>query len=285
MNNVSVIIPTWNREQTLGKAIQSALEQTHPPLEVLVCGVEGTPDKKVVESIDDSRVRWVEVNHTGLPATPRNRGIRVSRGEWLAFLDSDDEWLPEKLEKQFEHINKTRCNAVCSDAIRYVPSQGHIGTIVNGDVSGDLLSFPLLIHINYVICSSVLIKKDIVEKCNGFPEDRELRALEDYAMWLRASTFTDFAFIKEPLLIYRDEPKTSVRAFSSTIWDQRVNVLKSFISWANNFEGDSNSKEYLDMAKRLLLRTQAEKILHTQAENVNYYLKAMNSKIKSWIKK
>ncbi len=282
MTNVSVIIPTWNREKTLGRAIQSALEQTHPPLEVLVCGVAGTPDKKVVESIDDSRVRWVEINHTGLPATPRNVGIRVSRGEWLAFLDSDDEWLPEKLEKQFDLINETKCDAVCSDAIRYVPSQGHLGTIVNGDVSGDLISFPLLIHNNYVICSSVLIKKDIVEKCNGFSEDRELIAIEDYALWLRVSTFTDFAFVKEPLLVYRDEPKASVRAFSSPFWDQRVNVLKSFISWANDTDLDFDYK-YSDLAKKLLLRAEAEKILNVRAENAKVHLRSIPSKIKSWI--
>lgn len=281
MNNVSVIIPTWNREETLGKAIQSALDQTHPPLEVLVCGVNGTPDQKVVESIDDSRVRWVEINHTGLPATPRNVGIRVSQGEWLAFLDSDDEWLPEKLEKQFGYVNKTRCSAVCSDAIRYVPSQGHLGKVV-GDISGDLISFPLLIHNNSVICSSVLIKKDIVEKCKGFSEDRELRALEDYALWLRASTFTDFAFVKEPLLIYRDEPKASVRAFSPPFWHQRVKVLKSFLSWAESTGSDINNRKYVNLAKKLLLRAQVESSLRTFTGSTIQNLKSVPSKIKSW---
>ena len=60
MTHISVIIPTWNRERTLGKAILSALNQTLPPFEILVCGVEGSPDQKVVNSINDSRVVWIE---------------------------------------------------------------------------------------------------------------------------------------------------------------------------------------------------------------------------------
>jgi len=165
-----------------------------------------------------------------------------------------------------------------------VPSQGHLGTIVNGDVSEDLISFSLLIQCNYIICSSVLIKKEIVEKCKGFPEDRELRAVEDYALWLRASAFTNFVFIKKPLLIYRDEPKASVRAFSPSFWDQRVNVLKSFVSWANT-DCDLNHKEYSDLAKKLLLHAKAEKILHSQAENAKIRIKTVHSKMKSWIRR
>ncbi|MFY9338906.1 MAG: glycosyltransferase family A protein [Methanosarcina flavescens] len=99
MAEISVIIPTWNRAETLGKAISSALNQTLSPYEVLVCGVDGSPDQKVVNSINDPRVRWIEGGKDGLASIPRNIGIKASKGEWLAFLDSDDEWLPEKLEK------------------------------------------------------------------------------------------------------------------------------------------------------------------------------------------
>lgn len=285
MTDISVIIPTWNREKTLGKAISSALNQTFPPLEVLVCGVNGSPDQKVVESIHDPRIKWIEVNHTGLPATPRNKGIQVSRGEWIAFLDSDDEWLPEKLEKQLEHVNKMKHDAACSDAIRYVPSEGYIGTILKGEVPEKLISFSSLIHSNYVICSSVLIKKAIVEKCSGFPEDRELRALEDYALWLRASMFTSFIFINEALLVYRDEPQTSARAFSPPIWEQRVRILRSFIEWAESTDIGINNKKNLDLAKKLLLRTQVRKFLYNFNKATKQILEPIASKFKSWAKK
>lgn len=273
MTKISVIIPTWNREETLGKAIKSALNQTFPPFEVIVCGVDGSPDQKVVNSINDSRVRWIEGGCDGLASIPRNRGIKASRGDWLAFLDSDDEWLPDKLEKQLKFVNKMGCSAACSDAIRSIPSQGYKGTLLNGNVFGDLISFPLLTRDNYVVCSSVLIKKDIIEKCGGFPEDRSLKVGEDYALWLRASTLTNFAFIKEPLLVYRDEPETSIRAFTPPIWELRSNVFKSFIVWANNKEHSINDKEYIVLAKKLLFQARVRKIVYNIVINIRMMFK------------
>ncbi|WP_292371657.1 glycosyltransferase family 2 protein [Methanosarcina sp. UBA411] len=261
MTQISVIIPTWNREETLGKAILSALNQTLPPFEILVCGVNGSPDQKVVNSINDPRVRWIEGGKDGLASIPRNRGIQASRGEWLAFLDSDDEWFPDKLEKQLKHATKIGCNAACSDAIRYIPSQGHVGKFINSSIPEDPISFPLLVKDNCIICSSILVKKEIVMKCNCFPEDRALKVGEDYALWLRIATLTNFAFVNEPLLIYRDEPENSIRAFCPSHWDIRVNVLKSFTSWAGNKGIDIVSRKYLGLAKMLLVHAYIKKIL------------------------
>lgn len=278
MTEISVIIPTWNRAETLSKAIQSALNQTLPPFEVLICGVSGSPDQKVVNSINDSRVRWVDGGRDGLASIPRNRGIRASKGDWLAFLDSDDEWLPDKLEKQLKHVTRMKCDAVCSDAIRYIPSQGYAGTVLNGEISGDLISFLLLTNNNYVVCSSVLIKKGIVEKCNGFPEDKSLKVGEDYALWLRTATLTDFAFVNEPLLIYRDEPQTSIRAFSPPILELRVNVFKSFVSWVNSPDYDINNKKYLYLAKKLLFEVRIRKVLYNLSENTKRMFKEIAHK-------
>src|SRR5262249_7122187 len=99
--SVSVIIPTWNRAATVMAAVESALAQTHAPLEVLVCD-DGSSDDSAqrVGALPDPRVRWLPGPRGGRPAIPRNRGIAAARGEWLAFLDSDDEWLPDKLERQ-----------------------------------------------------------------------------------------------------------------------------------------------------------------------------------------
>lgn len=273
MTKISVIIPTWNRAETLGKAILSALNQTLPPFEILVCGVDGSPDQKVVNSINDSRLVWIEGGRDGLASIPRNRGIKASKGDWLAFLDSDDEWLPDKLEKQLKHANKLGCPAVCSDAIRHIPSQGHQGTLVNGNISGDLISFPLLTSENYVVCSSVLIKKDTIEKCGGFPEDRSLKVGEDYALWLRVTTFTDFAFLNEPLLIYRDEPLSSIRAFCPPYWDMRVNVLKDFTLWAKNKDFNKTNRKHIFLAKKLLFYAYIQKLLHNLIRNLQLVVK------------
>ena len=105
---VSVIIPTYNRQHTLLAAIQSALSQTLPPLEVLVCD-DGSTDgsAEAVAALDDPRVRWLTGPHAGYPAVPRNRGLREARGEWVAFLDDDDVWLPEKLAVQKKMLYAT----------------------------------------------------------------------------------------------------------------------------------------------------------------------------------
>jgi len=233
MSLISVIIPTWNREATLENAIRSASKQTLPHIEVLVCD-DGSTDnsREIVRSINDSRVRWIEGEHSGKPAVPRNRGIKESQGEWIAFLDSDDEWLPEILEKQFIFANKVGCNAVCSNATRYVPSQNYSGTVLENFNLGESISFSELLNINYVICSSVLIKKNIVNKCKGFSECEKLIGVEDYSLWLRAATFTNFAYLNEPLLVYRDDPKFSIRSsISSSFYEQKINILKSLILW------------------------------------------------------
>jgi len=276
MSSISVIIPTSNRAATLEKSIRSALEQTFSPLEVLVCD-DGSMDKsrEIVGLINDSRVRWIDGEGGGRPAIPRNRGIGASRGEWLAFLDSDDEWLPEKLEKQLTHASKMGCGAVCSNAIRYIPSQGHLGPMFVRWTLGNSVSFPALLQNNYVICSSVLIKKDIVNKCKGFPKDKALKAVEDYALWLRSATFTNFAYLNEPLLIYRDEPEASIRAYGSSVWQQRITILKSFVSWAHGTEYTIKNREYLDLAQKSLLRA--------RAENRRLRLRTMLSKLKRWI--
>jgi len=261
MVKISVIIPTWNRAETLGKAISSALNQTLSPYEVIVCGVDGSPDQKVVNSIKDPRVRWIEGGKDGLASIPRNRGIKASKGEWLAFLDSDDEWLPEKLEKQFKRATETGCGASCTNAIRYIPSQEYTGEYVD-DIFEDQISFPLLLKDNCIICSSVLVKKELVEKSNYFPEDPKLKVGEDYALWLRIATLTNFAFVNEPLLIYRDDPQNSIRAFCLPYWDLKANVLKSFISWAENESVDKVNRKYLGLAKKFLLYVYIKKLLH-----------------------
>ena len=261
MAEISVIIPTWNRAETLGKAISSALNQTLSPYEVLVCGVDGSPDQKVVNSINDPRVRWIEGGKDGLASIPRNIGIKASKGEWLAFLDSDDEWLPEKLEKQFKQATEIGCDASCTNAIRYIPSQEYTGEYVD-DIFEDQISFPLLLKDNCIICSSVLVKKELVEKSNYFPEDPKLKVGEDYALWLRIATLTNFAFVNEPLLIYRDDPQNSIRAFCLPYWDLKANVLKSFISWAENESVDKVNRKYLGLAKKFLLYVYIKKLLH-----------------------
>jgi glycosyltransferase involved in cell wall biosynthesis len=246
MNDVSVIIPTWNRADTIEKAVRSALDQTIPPLEVLVCD-DGSTDNThgIIRSINDPIVKWIEAPRSGRPAIPRNRGIRKSRGEWLSFLDSDDEWLPEKLEKQLFLVEKLNCKAACTNAYQYIPGKKKKGELLSWDQ--EKITFKDLLKVNQIICSSTLIHRSLFEMIDGFPEGEELKGFEDYALWLRVATQTDFSFLNEPLLFYCDDPENSIRREGVDVWSQRQRVLMNFRTWGKK---KNISNEYLREAKK-----------------------------------
>ena len=247
MNNISVVIPTWNRADTIEKAVRSALDQVVLPFEILVCD-DGSTDgtEQIIKSIGDARIKWIPGPHSGRPALPRNRGIRESKGEWLAFLDSDDAWLPDKLEKQLNLAKKLECRAVCSNAHRLVPEKGLQGELLSW--KQERITFNDLLDVNLVICSSSLVHSSIFEQALGFPEDPCLTAIEDYSFWLRVVTQTDFAYVKKPLLIYRDAPNNSIRnPDATTVWKQRKFVLGNFLDWS---EKRKISIEYIAKARK-----------------------------------
>lgn len=258
MTTVSVVIPTWNRATCLEKAIRSALYQTYPPLEVLVCEDGSTDDtEQVVRLINDPRVIWLPGEHSGRPAVPRNRGVRQSRGEWVAFLDDDDVWLPEKLEWQMKNVQLTGCKASCSDAYRFIPDEGRRGRLLG--IATDFLVFNDLLTVNLVICSSVMVSKDALKMAGGFPEDQLLTAIEDYALWLRLSTLTNFSVVTLPLLDYRDTPRQSIRAKGFGWQEQQCAVLDDFCAWSEHrrdgfFERASEVRNALKKKKSLLSR-------------------------------
>lgn len=230
MNRVSVIIPTWNRADMIEDSIRSALNQTVPPLEVLVCddgSTDGTRD--IVESIADPRVKWIEGPRGGCPAVPRNRGIAESKGEWLALLDSDDEWLPEKLAEQLALAEVLKCKALCTNALRFVPDKGIVGNFLTWEK--EIITFDDLLKVNQVICSSAMIHRSLLTEIKGFPVDKNV--IEDYALWLRTASLTNFAYVNKPLVIYRDDAANSVRSQVVThYWRQRFYVFGDYLKWA-----------------------------------------------------
>lgn len=244
---VSVVIPTWNRAEYLGAAVRSALAQTAPPLEVLVCD-DGSTDgsEAVVRSIIDPRVRWVPGDRVGRPAVPRNRGIREARGDWVAFLDSDDEWTEEKLERQLLLAGKTGCRAVCSNAWRKVPGGERSDGLLLKDLPARI-TFEDLLRGNHVICSSAVVVRSLLLRSSGFPEAPELKAIEDYALWLRVATQTDIAGSPEPLVRYNDDPGASLRKNDPPPAVQRARVLADFCAWV---EGGGAPASYLELARR-----------------------------------
>jgi len=227
---VSVIIPTWNRAATVIPAIESTLRQTHAPLEVLVCDDASTDDtEERVRRMSDPRVRWLPGPRGGRPAIPRNRGTAAARGEWLAFLDSDDEWLPDKLEAQLHAVGKSGRLASCTNAWRVVEGVRQPMPLL--DRPPPVLGLDAMLAGNIVVCSSALIHRSLVPLIEGFPEAKLFTAIEDYALWLRVSALTQFDALPTPHVLYRDDPAASLRADGIEGPRQRVEILIDFLKW------------------------------------------------------
>lgn len=229
-NKISVIVPTWNRAHLLKKAIQSALNQTLAPLEIIVSD-DGSTDNSyyVVKSLKNHKIKWITANHVGLPAVVRNRAIKESKGEWLAFLDSDDEWFPEKLEKQLALAKRKGSLAICSNAYS-LNSKNERKEYLS--FSKNTINFSDLLNVNYVICSSAIIHRSLLFKCFGFPEISALKTWQDYAFWLRISTQSTFAYLSEPLVLYFDDPSKSNRKFTKNPYLQKKIILENFLDWS-----------------------------------------------------
>jgi len=200
---------------------------------VLVCD-DGSTDntKEIISSIGDARVKFIEGPRAGRPAVPRNRGLKQAKGEWIAFLDSDDAWLPGKLEAQLKMANQQNTKAVCSNAFRVLPGKDERKAYFENNRFASTLHLDSLIAGNFVICSSTVIEKSIVEKAGGFPEAPEFKAIEDYTLWLRIATLTSFAYCATPLVEYTDDPVNSVRTDNVTEKEQRERIFRNAWEWA-----------------------------------------------------
>lgn len=223
-----------------------------PPFEILVCD-DGSTDNtfEIVKSLNNPKVKWIAGKHPGLPAVVRNRGIKESSGEWLAFLDSDDWWEKDKLERQLELIKKLQVKAACKNAYIVNPHSGKKeGLYFSNREIKDVFGFNELLKTNFVICSSFFVEKRLVEECGGFPEESTLKAIEDYALWLRLSTKTKIAYSNKPLVNYFNDPDNSIRSVWQNVKLQRKLVLWDLFKWLTR-NANKNNKNVLFIIKTL----------------------------------
>jgi glycosyltransferase involved in cell wall biosynthesis len=200
--NVSVIIPTCNRATLLPVAIQSVLDQTFHDFELLV--VDDASDisvDDVVASFQDKRVRLIQHDSRRGGAAARNTGIRNSYGDYVAFLDDDDEWYPEKLARQMEVMLKAQPEVAAVYTGYLVVDRS------DGNVSGRMIPsrrgkiYAELLKSNPIGgTSSVLLKRSCLQKVGLF--DESLPSFQDRDLWIRISKEFQFDYVQEPLLNY-----------------------------------------------------------------------------------
>lgn len=202
---ISVIIPTYNRFDLLMNSINSVLNQTYKDFEIIVID-DCSDDERYLELLSNKNIRYFRLEkRTGLPSKVRNFGLNQSKGEWIAFLDDDDTWLPNKLELQMKYADKYEF--ICSDALsngRKWAKQIHIDVwnIVN---PSNILEFnyDLINKHNLIINSTVLIKKDILFEINLIPEENSFRGVEDYQTWKNVLKLGKIClFIEDALIEY-----------------------------------------------------------------------------------
>ncbi|MGE5500997.1 MAG: glycosyltransferase family 2 protein [Ignavibacteriales bacterium] len=199
---VSVIIPTFNRAGILPRAVSSVLAQTVRDFELIVVD-DGSTDgtELVVRRFADPRVRYLSQKNQGVAAA-RNRGLAEARGDFIAFLDSDDEWLPQKLERQLDVFTRgpSRLGLVYT-GVETISSAGRSVQ----KPTGRGLIFPRMLHRNLIHGggSNVLLRRVVLPFVGGF--DSSLPAAEDYDLWLRISRFFEVDYAPAPLVRYYDE--------------------------------------------------------------------------------
>ncbi len=205
---VSVVIPTHNRAALVVRAIRSVLAQTVSDVEVIVVD-DASPDDTpaAVAQIDDPRLKFVRLAKNGHQAHAANVGIAQARGEFVAFLDDDDEWLPNKLEAQLARLSEVpdasavycRCFVQTSEGLR--PPRPRAG-LPEGDITDSLLRRSIV-----MTPSAYLVRRSVLLEVGGF--DESIVHTLDIDLWLRMSQAGHhFAIVPEPLFIYHAESET-----------------------------------------------------------------------------
>jgi len=202
---VSVIIPTYNRASYLYSAIKSVLNQTFEDFEIIVVDDASTDNtKQTIDKFDDRRIYYIRHKENKGGSAARNTGIKRSKGKFIAFLDDDDMWMPSKLEKQLDLINKSLEIGVVYSGVWIINGSGKIRGSKPPFLRGNI--FPDMLKKNYVgSCSTVLIRKECLSGIGLFDED--LSAGQDFDLWIRLAKHYQFDYVNEPLVLYRVHKK------------------------------------------------------------------------------
>ncbi len=238
---VSVVIPHYRRYEMLSEAIKSVVAQSYGCWEIIVVD-DGSPEeewsnwlsinKKELTGLgQDTKISYFGMNHCGLAGVVRNFGVEQAKGEYIAFLDSDDLWLPTKLESQINYLNShpefewVHAREIWDRAGKVI-SQSKQRHAHEGDIFNDAL-------VKCIIGPSTLIlKKELFKRMGGFSKEFEIA--EDYEFWLRILAYCPVGYVDEPLVVKRAGDWQQLSSKYDQITPFHLKGLESFLAWSES---------------------------------------------------
>ena len=191
---LSIIIPTFNRCELLYRALNSVFKQTYSDYEVIVIDDGSTDGTAEMLQKSFTQVRYVFQSNKGVSAA-RNKGLALAQGRWIAFLDSDDEWLPQKLEKQISLLKAKSDYKICHTEEIWVRNGIRVNQMKKHRKTGGWI-FPHCLPLCAMSPSSILIHRSVFDSIGNF--DTSLPACEDYDLWLRITAKYPVLYMEEP---------------------------------------------------------------------------------------
>ena len=193
---ISIIMPVYNGEKHMKLSIESILHQTFPDFEFIIINDGSTDNTSVLMTSVYPEIVFIQQSNTGVSCT-RNVGIKRASGDWIAFLDSDDEWFPEKLEVQMNALYKNPELKICHTNEIWIRNGTRVNPKKKHEKFGGWI-FQKCLPLCCISPSSVIIHKSIFDEVGLF--DDSLLVCEDYDLWLRITARNPVLYIKKPLL-------------------------------------------------------------------------------------
>jgi glycosyltransferase involved in cell wall biosynthesis len=212
---ITVVIPTYNRLALVRQAIASVVAQTFSNWELIVAddgSDDGTPE--FIHSLKDPRIRVLEMPHTGNIAVARNRGVRAGAGEWVTFLDSDDLWIPQKLEIQISRMleEKKRWGygrfELMDQELQIIPFKAGTFRPISGWIAKEVLTTEASVNIG-----TVMLERTLFDTAGGFNNDARILYREDYELVLRLSLIAEAVALPDLLLRVREHTGRATNQF------------------------------------------------------------------------
>jgi len=231
---VTVVIPTYNHASFLYHSIGSVCCQTFTDWEVVIVNNYSEDDtESVVASFADERIRLVNFHNKGVIAASRNYGISLAQGDYIAFLDSDDVWYPEKLERCLSVFDAHSVDIVCHGEL-WMDSDGYRREVTYGPESRASYE-SLLVRGNSLSTSAVVVRHSLILDVNGFSESSDFITAEDYDLWLKfAKRGVSFSFLFDILGEYRIHPDGNSQAIIKNV-DATLAVISHHFSTLDQF--------------------------------------------------